>query len=248
MNQQDRISGNVRECLSHFFEHGALGSLADYMQVGVEELAFWKDNPPKGIPLWMIAYFIENEGYAVAELSSLPPAIYKFGKLLFARLLTVKEVIRTHGCVITSRSALLDMFRRPHKRSEQFCTQLDRIYSGFMKSHPDVLENKSGKITPLSLHQMSTLISASVKRMEPVQGTVDGIVIGKKTIVDLFASLVEAALPLGQKILSGDFSPEQRYELRVTRLAGGKLAKFADIVNALTSEHARENQKPTTTT
>lgn len=237
----ESMAGPIAECLKDYFAKRGPQTIAVYAAVKPSVAAEWLKTPPRGLANIEIAYFLESEGYGVSELKALPCEVYNFGKLFYRRLVTIEMVLHRYGDIITSRDALTDLFRRPDKRGPKTLAKLSRIYNEWKVAYPE-LEDKNAP-TPAPKPEVAVFRRKSETKPLPIPVQNGSIPVKKKVLMRLFASLVDTGLPLGEQILSDDFSQEDRYALRVSLLSGGRLAKFADIVNALTSERARENKQ-----
>jgi len=96
-----------------------------------------------------------------------------------------------------------------------------------------------------TLNRISVICSAS-RQTASMPQTASIPDSGKDEILKSFASMTEACTVLGKLILSDQFTDKDRHKLRIELLSGGRLTKFSDTMNALTSERAREQYKTTT--
>ncbi|MBU6427302.1 hypothetical protein KGQ27_03680 [Patescibacteria group bacterium] len=119
--------------------------------------------------------------------------------------------------------------------------------------YPDVFPSRDslndifrrpGKRGEQTLKKISAICSASRHPVQTVP-TVSAPDSGKDEVLKSFASMIEACTALGKLVLSDRYTDKERHKLRIELLPGGRLTRFSDIMNALTSERAREQYTAT---
>lgn len=223
----------------------AKGPLADFLGVNHHTIQRWLVGNclPIGEVLVRLRYFLEIAGYSVpalVELKKSSPVYYKLGEIMAFARLSVNEITQyleytdpygvlrlLHGISITSPE-------RGQKIVKLYATHESKIRE--KRTEIMKLVGKKGQISEPQVQGEGTN-SSQQSRPQHVEREVTQI--EKDLVIEAVGHGLLGLLPLLERVVSEDFSPEDRKYLR--KIVGYEVtSRMADAVRKLTSETARK--------
>jgi len=211
--------------------------MADFCGVNIRTAERWliAGNLPIGEPLIRLLFFLELVGYEVFELKRLERTIYRLGEMISYNVLSVQEVV---GMLSYEKSSsayrpILKGLSTTHQRSDKINTAW-KSHKDEINSRREVWLSRLGK-TSQTKHTSSATTPSSVRKQTGERH----ISLGRDPELETLGYLVLAALPLAEKIVSDEFTAEDRRNLR--KMTGGdNIFRLSNALNALCGETARK--------
>lgn len=240
--QDIRVGRTLMDCIASFardfptFEERVPLSYLSGIAVDTTSMYCRGKSKPVGLYWAKVAYAVHFMGYRVGVLDDVRPGVYNLGKLLAIDALSVEDAEKLLDTKVSevyryimakttpgdARQAMIDMIVEERMGQIDAWNEKYSKYKSIRPYKPD-----RGSIPSPNKHatkpeaRLLEAISEAKHERSFVQGVSE---------IQILANLILAALPLAELIVSDDFSPEDRAELR--RLCG-KYGVF-NLKNALT--------------
>lgn len=208
--------------------------------LGVEAKAgrlwFVRHNLPKGLNLLKLRFFLEFFGYKPQELENLPLVIYNFAQVVAFEIIDAENAAILVG--FKEDQPTSDLLRILLARGGTTKAKAEKMKLIYEENRLKVQEKrdewinaigcKTAKPSEITVAQKATLEAKSLSL--------------NKEMPQVLANLILAAVPLAKALLSDDFSPEHRRQLRDLTKDNSTNGVFelSNLLNRLCSEKARE--------
>lgn len=151
---EERFRGTTKECLRHYAAtlsltnarggRKALQPFQEFTHAHPETVYGWLKgySPPKGACLVRIRYFLELNGYYVAELENLSETVRDFGRLIAYNFFTFEDAVKE--CDFKNVDYLLRQlvgYRKPRKDQEEKMKEIVDEYEDLMEKKQEELKN-----------------------------------------------------------------------------------------------------------
>lgn len=242
------VEGNTERCLAHlakaiegrdFFEKRK--TIADFAGVSDDSVHRWfkEGRMPVGEQLVRMRFYLEFLGYKVSELNELDEQVRNAARLFAFGVASLSEIADLLGYVGKSGTdTLLRIFRGARGTSSEKIEQ----FESFIELYGAKLNDKKRTVSKVlhvtdgDSHSQRTTdhfgASAAIRSTSHVAGN-------QTAVVESFAGLITAMLPLAEYVLSDSFTAAQRS--RVRELAGGGkgVSRLSNLFTQLSGEAAR---------
>ncbi len=246
------ITGTFRECLDHYkvasnsivdgnekIERRRLGEFLGPKQY--ENVRRWLGNNPRAEPagdnLLMTRFYFELIGYEVAEVKNLPQVVYNIAKAIAFKVCSVDDVATRIG---TSKHVIFPVLLGKTGMSDGRA----QIMAELFKEHEEQLhlveQNWRNKIGNLAKVKPDIVLSTTPVASQPKLLSISapsGSILTQKAVINILASLVNAALPLADYMVSDNCTEEEREQLRVLTKGEG-VFKLSNRLNRLCGPRA----------
>ncbi|MCL5795810.1 MAG: hypothetical protein M1338_05660 [Patescibacteria group bacterium] len=246
------FSGNTLECLKDYLSKLKWGqtdcskerkNLIKFVSLTPKTIRRWHtgETIPKGLPLIITRYFLESVGYNVAELNALQDyRIYNLGKLIAHKIVSYSQV--SEQLRYRDPGDLLVVLRGKAGLSYEKIVLVEKICA----EHQEWLDSHGGKTKPQKKEK--TEITQSSVTSYPAHNLVDETKNQLYSLLKIFKEIPNILIPLLDRILSDEFSPEQRQSIReempgVIFDRSNDAEKLYQRLYALCSETARNTAK-----
>jgi transcriptional regulator with XRE-family HTH domain len=228
------IRGTTEKCFAHLVKTISSGEdfyekreqLAAALGVVVQTVYTWMSgtHAPIGETLIRLRFYLELLGYDVDELRSLPPAVRGVARLVAFEVASLQEVAAFVGYEPgDGPTTLLKIFRGVRNTSDEKM----RLFASLATERARALEEKR-QTTP------NILTPGAPVNTDVLQGTAAL----RKDLVEVFAKMVSAMLPLAEEILSDGFTAADR-ELVRALADGDGVSRLSFALTRLSGESVR---------
>lgn len=240
-----KFNGTTEQCLHHLaataFDRDPGEALASF--VGATKhptVDRWFSNraKPVGEYLLKIRYFLELLGYHVNELEMLDPTVRDAGRLVAFSIIEPDDLAKEFGYRATE-NAKDSMMRVLFGKSVPSADKIEKARQ-MLDACADLVEEKRREIignlpVPKKAgngqdrdQRIAAVAPAHVPRRQD----------RNESVIDALANMVKAMIPIADLVLSDDFSPEQRKNLRERADVDG-VFRLSNLLNRLCGERAR---------
>jgi hypothetical protein len=244
------ISGTTERCIAHlakaikgrdFYEkRKQIAIFADVADSTVHDW-FSENRMPVGEPLIRLRFYLEFLGYHVEEVQSMPQTLrdaarlYAFG---IASLSEIADLVGYGGEEENAKDTLMRVFRGARNVSPERLRQ----FGSFVELYGDRFEEKRRavpKVLSLTDTEAHSQRATEHHGAPTVTRSASHALGNQSAVVESFAGLITAMLPLAEYVLSDSFTAAQRS--RVRELAGGGkgVSRLSNLFTQLSGEAAR---------
>lgn len=234
------FKGTTAECLAHFAKRpGCIEVMSKMLpSAHIRTIERWLKEgirEPVGEYLIRVRVILSELGYEVAEFQALELGIQKACKMFAFDLASIDDLVAEFGYdgSVSGRSQLFKILRdgsgmHPERkqRVEAFIESFDMMIAEVEHAFRERFVHSDTKPTePLPTREVHLM------RHKPSDAD-------KKAVLDSLARTVAAILPLAERVLTDDYTPEDREYIRAN--AGGTgVFKAANALYRLCGERAR---------
>lgn len=238
------FTGTTEECLKHFVgaheintmeekEYKRRNAISHLLGINQATGYEWFSNfrMPKGENLLRLRYFLELNGYQLLERQGMPELIREFSEQIALGAMSLAEAAEYIG---TTSDVILDVVMRRQGVSSQRETQVKELVELHQNKATERLREWQATMKSLGFAQPTTkTVAASLPQLSQLN---DG------QVIETLAHLVLATRPLAERVLSDDFSADDRRRLRELTANGRSNAVFdlSNLLNRLCGERARK--------
>jgi hypothetical protein len=231
------FKGTTAECLAHFAKRADCIELMQQMLPGVHirTIERWvkeEKNEPVGEYLFCVRVILTALGYEVAEFASLDPTIQDACKMFAFGLVSIDDLASEVG--YQAKTARTQLFAVLHGKGglsperQQRVKELTQTFETMIEEAEQAFRAKFSPTSAKSPEPVGLLARAPSTSSD----------VEKKALLDALARLVMAVVPLAERVLTDDYTPEDREYVRA-QAGGNGVFKAANALYRLCGERAR---------
>jgi len=209
--------------------------MADFVGAADRQIYRWTagDSHPRGIQLIKVRFWLASQDYQVEELVDLGEEIYLLSSLLAFGAIDFDQV---HDVLNYShQDSSIALLHGTHAPSGQRSSEIARLIDGLINDPDQQMQNWYHWLK--CFHQPLIVWPDSAATEQVAAEVSSGN--NHQVILQSLKSIIEAATPLAELVLSDAFSQEERRALRESFEKDG-LFVFSNTLSALCSARARE--------
>ncbi len=250
------FTGTTQECLEHFSQGNRFNTpereacklrnaVSEFFGINHQTGYGWfsQFRLPTGENLLRLRFFLSLLGYEVVERNVVPKILREFSDMVCLRTLSFEEAAYLIGGTAVP-AVLLDVSFGRYGVSGEREEKITELVELYKKEATVKLEEWKTKIESFGLANFSAIKivpaqtpESSKEDSKPVLARLNG------EVVKTLAHLILAIKPWAELLLSEEFSPEQRQQLRELTATNGRSNAVFEVSNALNrlcSERARK--------
>lgn len=229
--------GNTKQCLSHFEKAICVRDsikkrkmIADFVGIGGIAVYNWlrQNRLPVGETLIRLRFYLEHQGYEVAELEELPRPIRDAARLFAFRISSLSEIGEIVGYTSSGRN-LVDTLLATFCGKQGVSKQKLEQFASFVELYGDRLEEKKQAV-PNLVHGNTRLYKTTIdQQTSKVTGN-------QSVVIESFAGFITAMLPIAEYVLSDSFTANQRTQVRELAAGGKGVSRLSNLLTQLSCE------------
>lgn len=227
----------MKECLRHYVSSlpprasknvtETRRPMKEFCGVDIRTVERWMFNGklPVGEPLVRLRFFLEIMGYKVAELKRMPEELYKLGEMIAYDAISIEAAMTAMGFV-----NMQSIYRLALGKSGTTKDRITTIHE-MREACKNAIAAKRA--------EWNNKLGTNGQQEAPVAEKSHQLAFGRGSELEVTGYLILAMLPLAEKIVSDDFSADDRRNLR-EMTGGDAVFRLSNVLEALCGEKARE--------